>query len=162
MKNTLGSLSPYFKPLAFGAMFDILFNISDLTFPILSFKVSKGLCNTGMSQENVTMSIGDESSSIIGASHYSCYSGHVAIRKPMFTWKKRDDFIPFEIFGIEDRGSGEGVGYSVVRAFDIGDLNSVVGELDAPSCMTVGQVLRFFEELETNVVGVYRSFVWVG
>ena len=127
MKNASRSLSPYFKLLAFRAMFDILFNISGLTFPGVSFEVSKGLCNTGVTRENVTMSIGDESALIIGASHYSCYSGHVAIRKPMFARKERDDFVSLEIFGIENRGSGEGIGDSIMRAFDIGDLNSIIG-----------------------------------
>jgi len=48
MENSSRSLSPYFKPLAFRATFDILFNISGLTFPGMSFEVSKGLCNTGV------------------------------------------------------------------------------------------------------------------
>src|SRR5882762_5475716 len=117
MKNASGSLSPYFKPLAFGAMFDILFNISGLTFPGMSFKVSKGLCNTGVTRENVIMGIGDESVLIIGASHYSCYSGHVAIGKPMLTREECDDFVLFEIFWIENGGSGESIGNCVVRAF---------------------------------------------
>src|SRR6267378_632949 len=154
MKNASWSLSPYFKPLTFGAMFDILFNISSLTFPGISFEVSKGLCNTGMSRENVIMGVGDESVLIIGASHYSCYSGHVAIGKPMLTREERDDFVLFEIFGIENGGSGESVGDSVMRAFDIGYLHSIVGELDTPSCMTVGQVLRLFKELEAYMVGI--------
>src|SRR5882762_3346269 len=155
MKNALGSLSPYFKPLAFGATFDILFNISGLTFPGMSFEVSKGLCNTGVARENVTMGISDELVLVIGASHYSCYSGHIAIGKPMLAWEERDDFVSFEIFGIKNRGSGKGVGDSIMRAFDIGNLNSIISKLDAPSCMAVRQVLRFFEELEANVVGVY-------
>src|SRR6267378_1257506 len=101
MKNASRSLSPYFKPSAFGATFDILFNISGLTFPEMSFEVSKGLCYTGVARENVIMGVGDESVLIIGAGHYSCYSGHIAIRKPMLAWKEHDDFILFEIFGIE-------------------------------------------------------------
>src|SRR6267378_2974296 len=117
VKNASRSLSPYFKPLAFRATFDILFNISGLTFPTMSFKVSKGLCNTGVSRENVTMGIGDESALVIRASHYSCYSGCVAIRKPMFTRKKHDDFILFEIFGIKNGRSGESIGDGIMRAF---------------------------------------------
>src|SRR5882762_5062292 len=105
MENSSRSLSPYFKPLAFGAMFDILFNISGLTFPGMSFEVSKGLCNTGVTRENVTMSISDESALIIGASHNSHYRGHIAIGKPILTREERDDFVSFEIFGIENRGS---------------------------------------------------------
>ena len=162
MENSLRSLSPYFKPLAFGATFDILFNISGLTFPGMSFEVSKSLCNTGVTQENVTMGVGNESVLIIGASHYSCYGSHVAIGKPMLTREEHDDFVLFEIFWIEDGRSGEGIGDCIVRAFDIGDLNSVISELDTPSCMTVGQVLRFFEELETNVISVYRNHMWIG
>ena len=107
------------------------------------------------------MGIGDESVLIIGADHYSRYSGHIAIRKPMLTWEERDDFVFFEIFGIENGGLRESIGDSVMRAFDIGDLNSVVGELDTPSCMTVGQVLRFLEELETDVISVYCHFVGI-
>src|SRR5882762_9737956 len=156
MKNALGSLSPYFKPLAFGATFDILFNISGLTFPGMSFEVSKGLCNTGVARENVIMCIGDEPNLVIGAGHDPCYSGHITIGKPMLTRKERDDFVLFEIFGIENGGSGEGIGDSIVRAFDIGDLDSVIGKLDTPLCMAVRQVLRLFEKLETDVVGVYR------
>src|SRR6267143_4321106 len=113
MKNTSRSLSPYFKSLAFGATFDILFNISGLTFPGVSFKVSKGLCNTGVAREDVTMRIGNELILITGASHYPHYSGHVAIGKPMFTWKKRDDLISFEIFGIKNGGSGESISDSI-------------------------------------------------
>src|SRR5882762_8473616 len=150
MKNASGSLSPYFKPLAFRTTFDILFNISGLTFPGISFKVSKGLCNTRMSREDVIMGIGNESISIIGACHYPCYGGHVAIGKPMLAWEERDDFILFEIFWIENGRSGESIGDGIVRAFDIGDLNSVVSELDTPSCMSVRQVLWFFEKLETD------------
>src|SRR6267143_3533488 len=126
MKNASGSLSPYFKLLAFGAMFDILFNISGLTFPGMSFEVSKGLCNTGVARENVIMCVGDELILVIGTGHNSCYSGHIAIGKPMLTGEERDDFILFEIFWIENGGSGEGVGDCVVRAFNIGDLDSVV------------------------------------
>src|SRR6267143_1136681 len=137
MKNASGSLSPYFKLLAFGAMFDILFNISGLTFPGMSFEVSKGLCNTGVARENVIMCIGDEPNLVIGAGHDSCYSGHIAIGKPMLTREEHDDLVLFEIFGIENGGSGESVGDGVMRAFDIGDLNSVIGELNTPSCMTV-------------------------
>src|SRR6267378_1291775 len=117
MKNTSGSLSPYFKPLAFRATFDILFNISGLTFPGASFEVSKGLCNTGVSRENVIMGVGDELAAVIGASHHSCYSGHVAIGKPMLTREERDDFVLFEILWIENGRSGESVGDCVVRAF---------------------------------------------
>src|SRR5882762_3681168 len=132
MENSSRSLSSYFKPLAFRTTFDILFNISSLTFPGMSFEVSKGLCYTGMSRKNVIMGFGDELFSIIGANHYSCYSGHVAIQKPMLTWEERDDFILFEIFWVENGGSGESVGDSVMRAFDIGYLHSIVGELNAP------------------------------
>src|SRR6267143_1875387 len=121
MENASRSLSPYFKPLAFGATFDILFNISGLTFPGVSFEVSKGLCNTGVSRENVIMGVGDELAAVIGASHHSCYSGHVAIGKPMLTREERDDFVLFEIFGIENGRLGEGIGDGIVRAFDIGD-----------------------------------------
>src|SRR5882762_237665 len=125
MKNALGSLSPYFKPLALGAMFDILFNISGLTFPGVSFEVSKGLCNTGVAREDVIMSIGDELILIIGASHYPCYSGHVAIGKPMLTREECDDFVFLEIFWVENGGSGKSISDSIMRAFDIGDLNPV-------------------------------------
>src|SRR6267143_960564 len=107
------------------------------------------------------MSVGDESALIIGACHYSRYGGHISIGKPMLAWKEHDDFILFEIFWIENGRSGESIGDCIVRAFDIGDLNSVVGELNTPSCMLVGQVLRLFEELETNVVSVYHNHVWV-
>src|SRR5882762_5562308 len=131
MKNASGSLSPYFKPLAFGATFDILFNISGLTFPGMSFEVSKGLCNTGVARENVTMGIGDELVLVIGASHNPCYSGHVAIGKPMFAWEERDDFVSLEIFWIENGRSGESVGDGVMRAFDVGDLDLIIGKLDA-------------------------------
>ena len=161
MKNASGSLSPYFKPLAFGATFDILFNISGFTFPGMSFEVSKGLCNTGVARKDVIVGIGDELSLFIGADHHPSYSGHVAIGKPMLTREERDDFILFEIFRIENRGSGESIGDSVMRAFNIGDLNSIIGKLNAPSCMMVGQVLRFFEELETNMVSVDHNHVWV-
>jgi len=51
----------------------------------------------------------------------------------------------------------ESVGDCVVRSFDISNLNTIVGELDTPSCMAVGQVLRFFKELETDVIGVIPS-----
>ena len=93
MENASRSLSPYFKPLAFRATFDILFNISGLTFPTMSFEVSKGLCNTGVSRENVIMCLDDESVLIIGVGHDSHYSCHVAIGKPMLTREERDDFI---------------------------------------------------------------------
>src|SRR5882762_11496648 len=106
MKNTSRSLSPYFKLLAFGAMFNVLFNISGLTFPTVSFEVLKGLCNTGVSRENVVMSLSNESVLIIGGSHYSHYGGHISIGKPMLTRKECDDFVLFEIFGIEDGRSG--------------------------------------------------------
>jgi len=84
------------------------------------------------------MGISDELVLIIGASHDSCYGGHVAIGKPMLAWKEHDDFILFEVFWIENGRSGESVGDCVVRAFNIGDLNTIIGELDTPSCMTVG------------------------
>src|SRR5882762_922661 len=119
MENSSRSLSPYFKPLAFRATFDILFNISSLTFPGISFKVSKGLCNTGVTREDVIMGIGDELSLVIGAGHNPCYSGHIAIGKPMLMREERDDFILLEIFRIENGGTRESVGYSIVRAFDI-------------------------------------------
>src|SRR6267378_501288 len=137
MENSSRLLLPYFKPLAFGATFDILFNISSLTFPGMSFEISKGLCNTAVARENVIMCVGNELTLVIGAGHDSHYSGQVAIGKPMLTREERDDFVLFEIFWIENGGSGEGVGNGVMRAFDIGDLNSVIGELDTPSCMTV-------------------------
>src|SRR6267378_24396 len=137
MENSSRLLSPYFKPLAFGATFDILFNISGLTFPGMSFEVSKGLCDTGVAREDVIMGIGDELVLIIGASHDPCYSGDVAIGKPMLTREERDDFVLFEIFRIENGGSRESIGDSVVRAFDIGNLNSVVSKLNALSCMLV-------------------------
>src|SRR5882762_7481935 len=106
MENSSRSLSPYFKPLAFGATFDILFNISGLSFPGMSFEVSKGLCNTGVSRENVIMCVGDELVLVIGADHDSCYGGHISIGKPMLAWKECDDFILFEIFGIENGRPG--------------------------------------------------------
>src|SRR6267378_8048388 len=109
MKNASRSLSPYFKPLAFGATFDILFNISGLTFPGMSFEVSKGLCNTGVTRENVTMGVGDELVLIIGASHYSCYSGHVTIGKPMLTREECDDFVFLEIFWVKNGGSRKSI-----------------------------------------------------
>ena len=137
MENASRLLSPYFKPLTFRATFDILFNISGLTFPGVSFKVSKGLCYSGVAREDVIMGIGDESVPIIGASHYSCYSCHVAIGKPMLAREERNDFVFSEVFWIEDGRSGESVGDGVVRAFDIGNLNSIIGELDTPSCMAV-------------------------
>src|SRR6267143_2821515 len=127
MKNTSRSLSPYFKSLAFGATFDILFNISGLTLPGVSFEVSKGLCNTGVTRKNVTMGISDESVLIIGASHYSCYSCHVAIGKPMLAREERNDFVFPEIFWVENGRSRKSIGDSIMRAFDIGDLNSIIG-----------------------------------
>src|SRR5882762_3478848 len=136
MKNASGSLSPYFKPLAFRATFDILFNISSLTFPAMSFEVSKGLCNTGVARENVIMGVGNELVPVIRASHYSHYGGHVAIGKPMLTREEHDDFVFFEIFWVENGGSRKSISDSIMRAFDIGDLNSVVSELDTPLCMT--------------------------
>ena len=137
MKNTSGSLSSYFKPLAFGATFDILFNISGLTFPGISFKASKGLCNTGVAREDVIMGIGDELALVIGAGHNPCYSGHIAIGKPMLTREERDDFVLFEIFGIENRRSGESISNSIMKALYIGDLNPIVGKLNTPLCMSI-------------------------
>jgi len=72
------------------------------------------------------MGIGDESVLIIGADHYSCYGGHISIRKPMLTREEHDDFLPFEIFWVENGRSGESVSDGVMRAFDIGNLNSII------------------------------------
>src|SRR5882762_8488538 len=118
MKNTSGSLLPYFKPLAFRAMFDILFNISSLTFPRVSFEVSKGLCNTGVSRENVVMHVGDESVLIIGVGHYSCYGGHISIGKPMLTREECYDSVFLENLWVKNGRSGESVGNGIMRAFD--------------------------------------------
>jgi len=108
------------------------------------------------------MGIGDELVSVIGADHYPCDGGHIAVGKPMLLGRSVMTLSFFEIFGSRMGDLERASAIVLWRAFDIGDLYSVIGKLDAPSCMAVKKVLWLFEELETDMVGVYRRFMWIG
>jgi len=49
-----------------------------------------------------------------------------------------------------------------VRAFYILDCKVEVCHFECPSSILVGEVLRFFEEFETNMVGVEGNLIWNG
>jgi hypothetical protein len=86
----------------------------------------------------------------------------VSIGKPDVFGKKGYDLVPLQIFWIEDGGSGKGVGYRVMRAFNIRYFHSKVGKFYAPSSVSIREVLRFFEELEADVVRIHANLVGRG
>ena len=74
------------------------------------------------------------------------------VGEPDIFGKEGDDLVLLEILWVEDRRAREGVRYDVVGAFDICNFHIEIDELYRPSGVSVGQVLGFFEELESDVV----------